>query len=254
ATLSLHLAFLLIFIGAFITRYISYEGVMHIREGDTTDVIVSEDTYLKTFIDGDYEVEGIAQRRVVPKKKVRFDERLNNNFKIESDYLGQDVKIQYVDYLQNAKHGVIPNEEGEQYIEIVESSEGIRESHYIKMGGVTSINGLLFSLNNETDSAINLYYDETTNTYSIETPYGGSVMTMATQETEDVYANEKQDLKLRALYDLAGMSFVLPQPIIKGDLAITRAEGEDIASSKEGLIVDVTSNGETKRMYLLGGK
>ena len=254
ATLSLHLAFLLIFIGAFITRYISYEGIMHIREGDTTDVIVSEDTYLKTFIDGDYEVEGIAQRRVVPKKKVRFDERLNNNFKIESDYLGQDVKIQYVDYLQNAKHGVIPNEEGEQYIEIVESSEGIRESHYIKMGGVTSINGLLFSLNNETDSAINLYYDETTNTYSIETPYGGSVMTMATQETEDVYANEKQDLKLRALYDLAGMSFVLPQPIIKGDLAITRAEGEDIASSKEGLIVDVTSNGETKRMYLLGGK
>src|SRR5699024_1189836 len=149
ATLSLHLAFLLIFIGAFITRYISYEGIMHIREGDTTDVIVSEDTYLKTFIDGDYEVEGIAQRRVVPKKKVRFDERLNNNFKIESDYLGQDVKIQYVDYLQNAKHGVIPNEEGEQYIEIVESSEGIRESHYIKMGGVTSINGLLFSLNNE---------------------------------------------------------------------------------------------------------
>src|SRR5690625_5833582 len=71
---------------------------------------------------------------------------------------------------------------------------------------------------------------------------------------DDVYANEEQDLRLRALYDLAGMSFVLPQPLIKGDLAITRAEGEDAINAKEGLIVDVSSAGETKRMYLLGGR
>src|SRR5690625_1309471 len=84
ATLTLHLSFLLIFLGAFITRYISYEGIMHIREGETSDIIVSEDTYIKAFIDGDYEVDGTLQRRVVPKKKVRFDERLSNNFTIKS--------------------------------------------------------------------------------------------------------------------------------------------------------------------------
>lgn len=254
ATLVLHLAFLLIIIGAFVTRYISYEGIMHIREGESSNLIVSEDTYVKVYIDGDYEIDGVSQRRVVPKKKVRFDERLNNKFKIKSDYQGQKVTVDYVDYLQNAKYGIIPNNTGEEYLEIVESSEGRRESHYIKMGGVTSINGLLFSLNNETESAINLFYDNETDTYTMETPYGGSVMTMATQVVDDVYANENQNLRLRALYDLAGMQFVLPQPIIKGDLAITAAEGEDIASSKEGLIVDVSSNGETKRMYVLGGR
>src|SRR5699024_9346114 len=126
--------------------------------------------------------------------------------------------------------------------------------HWIKLGGVTSINGLLFALNNETEGAINFYYDEETDHFTMKTPYGGSVMTMATQEMDDVYANEEQDLRLRALYDLAGMSFVLPQPLIKGDLAITRAEGEDAINAKEGLIVDVSSKGETKRMYLLGGR
>src|SRR5690625_7830051 len=50
------------------------------------------------------------------------------------------------------------------------------------------------------------------------------------------------------------MSFVLAHPLIKGDLAITRAEGEDEINAKEGLIVDVSSAGETKRMYLLGGR
>src|SRR5690625_1656487 len=254
ATLTLHLSFLLIFLGAFITRYISYEGIMHIREGETSDIIVSEDTYIKAFIDGDYEVDGTLQRRVVPKKKVRFDERLSNNFTIKSNYQDQEVTISYVDYYDHAKYGIIPRADGEQYLEVVESSDGVRESHWIKLGGITSINGLLFSLNNETEGAINFYYDEATDQYSMETPYGGSVMTMATQEQDDVYANEEQDLRLRALYNLAGMSFVLPQPLIKGELAITRAEGEDAVNAKEGLIVDVSSAGETKRMYLLGGR
>lgn len=254
ATLTLHLSFLLIFLGAFITRYISYEGIMHIREGETSDIIVSEDTYIKVFIDGDYEVNGTLQRRVVPKKRVRFDERLNNNFTIKTNYQDQAVTISYVDYFDHAKYGIIPQEDGEEYLEVVESSDGVRESHWIKLGGITSINGLLFTLNNETEGAINFFYDKATDQFTMESPYGGSVMTMATQEMDDVYANELQELRLRALYDLAGMSFVLPQPLIKGELAITRAEGEDAVNAKEGLIVDVSSEDETKRMYLLGGR
>lgn len=254
ATLSLHLSFLLIFLGAFITRYISYEGIMHIREGETSDMMISEDTYVKVYIDGDYEVEGTTQRRVVPKKKVRFDERLNNKLKIKSDYKGQEVRIDYVDYYSAAQHGVIPNEDGEEYLEIVQSSEGQRESHWLKLGGVTSVNGLLFALNQETEGAINFTYDKQTDHFTINSPYGGDVMTMATQETEDVYANETLDLRLRALYQLAGMSFVLPQPLVKGDLAVTRAEGEAAMNAQEGLVLDVSSNGETKRMYLLGGR
>ena len=35
STLLLHLSFILILVGAFVTRYISYEGVMPIREGAT---------------------------------------------------------------------------------------------------------------------------------------------------------------------------------------------------------------------------
>src|SRR5690606_12480959 len=42
ATLILHLAFVFILLGAFITRYISYEGVMPIREGAAENQILSE--------------------------------------------------------------------------------------------------------------------------------------------------------------------------------------------------------------------
>ena len=56
ATLTLHLAFILIIVGAFITRYIGFEGVMHIREGATERTFLSDQTYISTYIDGDYEV------------------------------------------------------------------------------------------------------------------------------------------------------------------------------------------------------
>ena len=41
ATLTLHLAFILILFGAFVTRYISYEGMMAIREGATENKFLS---------------------------------------------------------------------------------------------------------------------------------------------------------------------------------------------------------------------
>ena len=37
AALTFHLSFILILIGAGVTRYISHEGMMHIREGDATN-------------------------------------------------------------------------------------------------------------------------------------------------------------------------------------------------------------------------
>jgi cytochrome c biogenesis factor len=54
ATLMLHLAFIFILTGAFITRYISYEGMMPIREGSSENKFYSDKMYLTIFADGEY--------------------------------------------------------------------------------------------------------------------------------------------------------------------------------------------------------
>ena len=51
AALTFHLSFIIILLGAGITRYISYEGMMHIREGDDTNLFISDDTFLQIHID-----------------------------------------------------------------------------------------------------------------------------------------------------------------------------------------------------------
>ena len=46
-----HLAFILIFIGGAISRYISYEGMMHIREGETSNEIITDKNFFKIQIE-----------------------------------------------------------------------------------------------------------------------------------------------------------------------------------------------------------
>ena len=111
-------------IGAFVTRYVSFEGVMHIREGETENTMLSSEAYITTFIDGDFEINGVPQRRTISPKRVRFSEKLNNTFELNTDYNGQEVSIKLKKFLNNAKEGVIPSEDGIDFLKIVEASGG----------------------------------------------------------------------------------------------------------------------------------
>jgi|TARA_R100000479_G_scaffold130736_1_gene68757 cytochrome c-type biogenesis protein CcsB len=252
ATLVLHLSFILIIIGAFITRYIGYEGVIHIREGETENTLLSEHTYLNTFIDGDYTIDGVAQRRNLQPKKLRLSERLDNDFTIETDYNKQPVTITYKDFIKNAKEGLIEGEEGSEYLKIVEAGDGNRHDHWLEVGEVANIHNVLFAVNKPTEGAINITYNED-GSYDISSPFEGTYMRMADQKQGAVAKDSVQPLMLRSLYQMAGMSFVIPDPMTKGRQGVVRA-GNDEKTNKDALILDVTSNGETKTVELLGGK
>jgi cytochrome c biogenesis factor len=49
--LVLHLAFIVIIVGAAITRYISFEGIMPITEGETTSTMLSDKNYLNVLVE-----------------------------------------------------------------------------------------------------------------------------------------------------------------------------------------------------------
>ncbi len=251
-TLTLHLSFILILIGAGVTRYIGYEGAMSIREGESSNKILSETTYIKGFIDGSYEVDGVQQRRLIQPKKLRLSPRLDNDFSIATTYADQDITINFKEFVQNAKKGLIADENGEEYLKIVEAGDGNRHDHFLKIGEVQNIHNILFALNKPTDGAVNITYN-TDGSFDIESPFEGSYMRMADQMKGEVLADSLQPLQLRSLYQLAEMQFVIPDPIMKGKYAVVAATKEE-PSNQDALIVDVTSGGETKTVDLLGGK
>ncbi|SRX75080.1 cytochrome c biogenesis protein CcsA [Aequorivita antarctica] len=252
ASLTLHLAFILVIIGAFVTRYIGFEGIMHIREGQTENSILSDQTYLDVFIDGDYIVDGVAQRRKLKPKKLRLSEKLNNNFTINTDYNGQAVSIKFKNFIKGAKEGLTKSENGEDYLKIVESGDGERHDHWVKVGEVSDIHNILFAINKPTDGAINITYSEDGN-YTISSPFEGNFMRMADQVQGDVAADSVQPFNLRSLYRMAGISFVVPDPITNGKFGIVKAEAGEPAN-QDALILEVSSKEETQIVELLGGK
>ncbi|MBB1489729.1 cytochrome c biogenesis protein ResB, partial [Oceanospirillum sp. D5] len=138
ATFILHISFIFILLGAFITRYIGYEGMMAIREGATENQFLSQKTYVTGRIFGDFKINGVSQMRTI-EEEVDFSPRLNNSLKIETDYGGQDVTIELEKFIEGAEEDIIPDENGESYLKLVEAGTNGPHNHFLKVGQVANI-------------------------------------------------------------------------------------------------------------------
>ena len=249
ATLTLHLAFILIILGAFITRYFGFEGMMPIREGSTENVFYSDNTFLTVYIDG--KINGEPKRRIVPKEKLLLSTEADNHFKIKTDYNGKPVTIEYVDYILAAKETFQPNEKAPLTLKIVGTGSKGREEVFIKEGETKLIANMPFAFNNMTDGAINILY--TNNDYEILSPFPGGYMRMADQLTGNLIQDSIQPLMLRSLYNIANIQFVIPELAAKGNVVLKQAE-KPTQADEDALLVDVTADGTTKRVTLMGAK
>ena len=248
AVLALHLSFLMILLGAFITRYIGYEGVMPIREGMTENKMLSEKTYLTVYVDG--EIDGQPRRKKL-EDDLLLSEHVNNTFSWENDFNGQAFTISYVDFLENATEGLVLDETGERYLKIVEAGDGNRHDHYLKEGDIANIHNILFTLNRPQDGAINITLKD--GLYTINSPFAGQFMRMADQFQGTLEAETESPLQFRSLYTLPNFQFVIPEPALRGVFDIVKADtqGEAIQNA---LRLEVQSQGESQVVTLLGGK
>ncbi|MGB5269526.1 MAG: cytochrome c biogenesis protein CcsA [Eudoraea sp.] len=249
--LTLHISWILIIVGAFVTRYISFEGMMPIREGRTENVFYSDKTFLTVFIDG--EIAGEPKRKILEDDLIVTPEAIKSNLPWTSDFNGQEVTVAYDGFIKGAKNDLIPDSTGNYYLKIVEAGDGNRHEHYLENGKVANIHNILFSLNRETEGAVNIV--TTDSVYQVKSPFEGSFMRMADQFRGIVVKDSLQELQLRSLYNMGGMQFVLPEPLVQGSYGVVSVpENEITPATQDALVLKISSNGETVTKKLLGGK
>ncbi|MFP9115726.1 cytochrome c biogenesis protein CcsA [Flavobacterium sp. RHBU_3] len=252
ATLLLHLAFILILTGAFVTRYLSYEGMMPVREKATEHQFYSDKPYLTVWVDGEY--QGQVMRRSYEKpilmtsKEVPF--LASNYFDISDEFNSIPFDIEYKNYVLGAKETIVPDANGTDYLKLVEQSQGKRADHYLKAGEVQNINNILFAFNKPTAGAINI--TKTGEEYTLSAPFEGSFMRMADRMQGKVAKDTVQPLMFRSLYNVAGAMFVLPEHAIKGKVSY-EFNGDYKTKEESALTVTVKSQGEEKEVTLMGG-
>ena len=249
ATLMLHLSFVFIIAGAFITRYISYEGMMPIREGATESIFYSDKMYLTLFVDGEYKGE---MRRRVFEKPLLLSPVTNNDFSISEKFDETNFEVQYQNFIMGAKEIVKPDAKGSQYLKLVEAGDGGREEHFLKAGEVQNIHNTLFAFNKSTPGAINITMTDSIST--IQTPFEGQFMRMADKLQGKVTKDVVQPLMMRSLYSIGDMRFVFPEPAVKGTIAYDSSNDFKAKEHNDALILKLSAEGQEKTVTLIGTK
>ena len=249
ATLMLHLSFVFIIAGAFITRYISYEGMMPIREGNTENVFYSDKMYLTVYVDGDY--QGGMKRRVF-EKPLLLSPVTNNNFSISDQFAETKFDVDYVNFQMGVKEVIKPEPKGSLLFKLVEAGEGGREEHFLKEGEVQNIHNTLFALNKFTQGAINITINDSIST--IQTPFEGEYMRMADKLQGKVAKDIVQTLMMRSLYSIGDMRIVFPEPAIKGVIGYDATNDFKAKEHNDALTVKLTAEGQEKTITLIGTK
>jgi len=209
SVLIFHLAFILIFLGGAVTRYIGFEGMMLIREGETTNQIISEKQYFKVQIEENGDILRYEDIPYVMSPK-------HYNFKAKYDYKGDIFHIKTLNYIQRKKDSLIFSPEGKAYLHLVSTSNHGRENIYMLSGEVKSINGMLIGYNRKIDGAIEFH--DSSGFLQIKSPEDAVYVTMVTGKTGHIKKNVLDTLKLRSLYNISGLEIVVPQGIKKGKL------------------------------------
>ncbi len=249
ATLLLHLAFIFIIAGAFITRYISYEGMMPIREGAAENQFYSDKTFLTLFVDGEY--KGEMKRRVF-EKPVLLSPATDNDFSLKGDFAGNPFEVRYEKYIMGAKEYVKPDPKGTLYFKLVEAGDGGREEHFLKSGEVQNIHNVLFALNKFTEGAINI--NTTGSSYTIQMPFEGNFMRMADKLQGKVVKDIVQPLMMRSLYSIGDIRFVFPEPAVKGVIDYETKNDYKEKNHEDILVVKLIADGKEESVSLLGSK
>ena len=100
AVLVLHLSWVFIIVGAGVTRYFGNEGMISLREGETTNTYLSDRTYITAMVDGNYQGAPLRKKK---QKEVLFSPYTSNHYKWLSDFKGKPFSITYKSFKRIGK-------------------------------------------------------------------------------------------------------------------------------------------------------
>lgn len=243
-----HVSFAVILIGAGITRYIGYEGIMSIREGETENTMLSDIAYVMVELrEGDQ--KEYTERAVImsplSEKAYRDSESIN----------GKKFRFKSLRYVSNAQEVLVRGNpgEGEPYvIMVVSSGASGRNNLIVKQGDQRNFMGVNFAFDQPFNpEAFNISYKS--NSFSFNPPIDVITMSMMGGEGDTLKAGEWHSFDMRKLYSLGDMRIVLTDVYENGKVDFTTYQGKDMRFMN-AMVVEVESGGVKKQVALRGGK
>jgi cytochrome c-type biogenesis protein CcsB len=234
-----HLAFILVIIGAGVTRYFGSEGMVHIREGETTNILVSNEN--KFNVSAQY--QGADQRLSKP---AIFSAGTENQLSDKINIGGKELSIKSVNYLVNAERSVEPDPKGEPMIELVYAQNGVMQTELLHSGQVVTPNGTTVGFNaaaavrfvNKGDSL------KIISTDTIRTMDMGGKDALVFLPGVEIACSE------RVLYQTTNTAIVVKKFLPLAKAVAVASTGKGAATGENALIVQISDNSDQQTVTL----
>ena len=180
AGLTFHLAFILMILGAGVTRYIGFDGSMHIREGESSNVIITSEPYLQLVATDKSKTYSLD-------RQVNLISYRDNSFHLSLpiDNKG-NIAVDYKKYIRNAVEQCKDNVAGgADMIELSYTDEEGMQNVIIKDGEAGSVGNLEIAFNNTTaKNAIKI--TGTDSILKVASPFGFTMSTMGGKNKDTI--------------------------------------------------------------------
>lgn len=251
-----HLSFIVIIIGSWITRYVSYEGMMMIREGQVSNTVYTSDPYLWVNIN-DGKMQYTNDVKAFMAESYPF-----NSASMDIDFPNHKtpVSIEYVDFKSKQIDTIEMNSKYKtSALDIV--TDGMK-SNYIINDEVFSLNGLDISFSDQLVNGVNVYRKNDTLRLRPNMPLQYIPMKemqkarqsgVAPPDSVFVKVAPGQEIVFATttLYQINGQQFVFKQEIPNVGKKLVPSGRKDAGS--DYLTVKITDGSKSKIVRLEGG-
>lgn len=245
ALLTFHLAIIIILIGAGITRYFGYEGIMHIRENHTSKSFLSSETFLQFKINNGEHVYEFDE-------EVLFASIGNNNWHGTYQINNNLLEVRLKDFIPNPVQVIKDSPDGLPMLKVVLSGGEGREEYYITRGETRAIRNLTFNFSDtQISGAINII--DRNDSLLINYNEILTQMVMATQQVDTLYPSQGfHALKFRSLYSNGVDNFVFSEFNKKGEVSIESVNDKVSSESVIALKLELNVNGASDEIMVYG--
>ena len=203
-----HLSFIIIGVGAMVTRYKGYEGTMHIREGNSSNSIVST----ATFVSVNATKKG---NTVSSEKEVMFSPYTANPYSDKLKIDGQTIKLKNLMYMPSALETISPADDGEPIISLLTAGDQMQRIDFLmKTGNRRVVNDVSMGFNSKENADIKFSLQNGSLYFVANGTVRISDMTEGEMELTEPGASIKVDTK--KVYTLGNLNFAVKQFISKG--------------------------------------
>lgn len=198
-----HLGFIVIIAGAFITRYFGSEGLMHIREGDTTNQISSN----KTSLQVNAELNGTQLKKTY---EVEFGENRKNSFSTFFDLANRKINVECVAFRKNVTETIVPDADGEPALSIfIMDAHNVGSDFILKAGESITFENTAFSLHDTIADAHIKFFINNRNDIRFTSHLPILKMGMMEQSQEMILPESVVNAVPKTIYKTADLLFVV---------------------------------------------